>query len=201
MRDWVLASGNPGKLRELGTLLGDLGLNLKPQSALGIGEIDETGQSFVENALLKARHAATASGLPALADDSGLVVDALGGAPGLHSARYAGLPADPQRNIDRLLDALAGLPMQRRGAYFVCVLVLLRHPTDPDPLIASGRWPGRILEARQGLGGFGYDPVFLPEGQTRSAAELDPAEKNRISHRAIALAGLRAALPDWLARA
>lgn len=192
----ILASSNRGKLVELRALLGG-DFELHAQSEFGVEDIAETGTTFVENALLKARHAARATGLPALGDDSGLCVDALDGAPGLYSARYAGVPGDPARNIDKLLAALDGLPDAQRTAHFVCVLALLRHADDPQPLIVEGRWPGRILHARRGQGGFGYDPVFLDPEQGLSAAELDPTLKNRISHRGRALAQLRERLPYW----
>ena len=195
----VLASGNAGKLRELGALLGDLDVELLPQARLGVDDIEETGLSFVENALLKARHAARITGLPALADDSGLCVDALGGAPGLYSARYAGGHGDSAANIARLLRELDGVPPARRSAHFYAVIVLLRHAEDPQPLVAEGSWPGTILETPRGAGGFGYDPVFLDPERGLSAAELDPALKNRISHRGRALEQLRARLPEALA--
>jgi len=203
----VLASGNAGKLAELRALLADIGIEVVAQGELGIGDIEETGLSFVENALLKARHAARESGLPALADDSGLCVDALDGAPGLYSARYAdaqddagaGIPSSrPARdaaNVRKLLAALDGVPDARRGARFCCVLALLRSPQDPQPLIAEGLWEGRILHAPRGTGGFGYDPVFLDPTSGLSAAELDPADKHRVSHRGKALVALRARLP------
>jgi len=191
----VLASGNPGKLAELRDLLADSGIEAHAQSEFGVGDVEETGLSFVENALLKARHAARASGLPALGDDSGICVDALGGAPGLYSARYAGGHGDAAANIDKLLAALADVPDARRGAHFHAVLALLRHADDPQPIIAEGTWHGRILRARRGDGGFGYDPVFFDPEHGLSAAELDPALKNRISHRGRALAALRARLP------
>jgi XTP/dITP diphosphohydrolase len=192
----VVASNNRGKLLEFSELLGGLGITLVPQSALGIGEVEETGLTFVENALLKARHAAAASGLPALADDSGLCVDALGGAPGLYSARYSGPGAGDADNNRKLLAALAGVPAAERGAHYVCVLVLLRHPGDPDPVVADGRWHGMIAETPQGSGGFGYDPLFLPDTSGCTASELAAAEKSRLSHRATALAALLARLPD-----
>ncbi|MFB9067095.1 RdgB/HAM1 family non-canonical purine NTP pyrophosphatase [Pseudofulvimonas gallinarii] len=187
----VVATGNPGKLAELRDLLGDAGLELVAQSELGIAEVDETGTTFVENAIIKARHAARAAGLPALADDSGLLVDALGGAPGLYSARYAGPRATAADNIARLLQALEGVPDDRRAARFHACIVLLRHGEDPVPLIAEGTWPGRILQAPRGAGGFGYDPVFFDPAQDASAAELAEALKNRISHRGRAVAALR----------
>lgn len=195
----VLASGNAGKLAELRALLEASGAVLVPQGELGVEDVEETGLTFVENALLKARHAARATGLPALADDSGLCVDALGGAPGLYSARYAGAHGDSAANITRLLGELHGLPPPRRGAHFYSVIVLLRHADDPRPLIAEGAWHGTITEAPRGEGGFGYDPVFLDPDHGRTAAELEPALKNRISHRGRALQRLRAALPDVLA--
>ena len=194
MTNLVLASGNPGKLREFGALLAGSGFNVMPQGQLSVDDVEETGLTFVENALLKARHAARISGLPALADDSGLCVDHLGGAPGLYSARYAGTHGDNAANNARLLHELDGVPDERRGAFFLCVLVLLRHADDPAPLIAEGRWHGRVLHATRGAQGFGYDPLFLPDGQTLSADELDPALKNTLSHRAQALAKLRALL-------
>jgi len=189
----VLASGNAGKLAELRDLLGDRFV-LRAQSDFGVGDAEETGLSFVENAILKARHAARATGLPALGDDSGLCVDALDGAPGLYSARYAGRHGDSEANIDKLLDALAGVPDDARGARFVCVLALVRHADDPMPLIAQGEWAGRILAARRGDRGFGYDPVFFSPAHGCSAAELPADVKNRDSHRGLALAHLRALL-------
>ena len=191
----VLASGNAGKLAELRALLDGQLLNgmfeLRAQSEFGVADIDETGLTFIENALLKARHAARITGLPALADDSGLCVDALGGAPGLYSARYAGAHGDAGANIAKLLRELEGVPDSARGAHFHAVVVLLRHADDPRPLVAEGSWHGRILEAPRGAGGFGYDPVFLDPELGRSAAELEPALKHRISHRGRALAALR----------
>ncbi len=196
MQRLVIASNNRGKIEELRELLAGSGFEPVAQGDLGVAEIEETGASFVENALLKARHAARATGLPALADDSGLCVDALGGEPGLHSARYAGTPTDPEANIDKLLAALAGRPTGQRTAHFHCVLVLLRRPEDPAPLIAEGLWHGRILEARRGRGGFGYDPVFFDPLLGQSAAELDARSKNRLSHRGQALALLRRRLSE-----
>lgn len=191
----VLASGNAGKLAELRALLADAGIEVVAQGELGIGDVEETGLSFVENALLKARHAARASGLPALADDSGLCVDALDGAPGLYSARYAGAHGDAHANIAKLLAKLGGVPDARRTARFCCVLALLRHPDDPQPLIAEGLWEGRILHAPRGEGGFGYDPVFLDPASGLSAAELAPADKHSASHRGRALAALKRRIP------
>lgn len=189
-RPLVLASGNRGKLAELRELLAGHGYELHAQNELGVADPEETGLTFVENALLKARHAAQATGLPALADDSGLIVDALDGAPGLISARYAGVQGDHTANIAKLLRELDGVPAERRTARFYSVIVLLRHATDPQPLIAEGWWEGRILEAPRGSGGFGYDPVFLDPALDRAAAELEPVVKNRLSHRGQALARL-----------
>ncbi len=193
----VLASGNAGKLAELRDLLAGSGVELIAQSELGIGDAEETGSTFVENAILKARHAARASGMAALADDSGLCVDALGGAPGLYSARYAGVHGDNAANNAKLLRELEGVPDAQRAAHFTCVLALLRRADDPDPIIATGRWPGRVLHAPRGEHGFGYDPVFLPDdGGGLGSAELEPALKNRISHRGQALAMLKTALAN-----
>lgn len=191
-RRLVLATGNAGKVAELRPLLDAAGLDLAlcTQRELGIADADETGHTFVENALLKARHAARLSGLPALADDSGLVVDALGGAPGLISAHYAGVHGDSAGNIARLLRELDGIPMPRRSAHFYSVIVVLRHADDPQPLIAEGQWLGTITDAPQGDGGFGYDPVFFVPSHQCSAAQLPPEVKNRISHRGQALAHL-----------
>ena len=184
----VLASNNAKKAAEMQALLAPLGIEVIPQSALGVGEAEEPHPTFVENALAKARHAAAATGLPAVADDSGLCVAALGGAPGVLSARFAGEPKSDARNNALLLEKLAGLktPAARR-AHFYSGVVLVRHADDPQPLIADGEWHGSILEAPRGEGGFGYDPLFLLPSLGKTAAELDPAEKNRISHRALAL--------------
>ncbi len=195
----VLASSNAGKLEELNALLDDVGVELIAQSTLGVSDADETGLTFVENALLKARQAAHITGLPALADDSGICVDALHGAPGLYSARYAGEHGNAQANIDKLLDALRDVPDAQRGAHFYCVLVLLRHAEDPQPLLVEGRWRGRIAHARAGTGGHGYDPVFLDPDHGQTAAEMPLALKNRISHRALALQQLKQRLADHLA--
>jgi XTP/dITP diphosphohydrolase len=196
----VLASGNQGKLAELGALLADAGLELVPQGALGIADPVEDGHTFVENALIKARNAARLSGLSALADDSGLIVDALDGAPGLISAHYAGVHGDAAGNIVKLLGELRGVPAERRTARFYCCLVLLRHADDPQPLIAEGEWPGLILDAPRGDGGFGYDPVFFDPVTGLGAGEMPPEQKNPISHRGRALAVLKARLADWIAR-
>jgi XTP/dITP diphosphohydrolase len=192
----VLASGNAGKLAELRDLLGD-GFELHAQSEFGVRDADETGLSFIENAILKARHAARATGLPALGDDSGLCVDALHGAPGLYSARYAGIHGDSEANIDKVLrelEAVDAVDAADRSARFVCVLALVRDASDPMPLVAEGVWEGRILRERRGGNGFGYDPVFFSPAHGRGAAELPAAVKNRDSHRGLALARLRALL-------
>lgn len=192
----VLASSNRGKLAEFNALLGDSGFEVVAQASLGVEDAEETGLSFVENALLKARHAADCTGLTALADDSGLCVQALGGAPGLYSARYAGGHGDSAANNAKLLQQLAGVPWEQRNAFFICALTLVTRAEDPTPLIVEGRWHGRVLETPSGKKGFGYDPLFLPEGHEVSAAELDPVVKNRISHRGQALAQLQARLAE-----
>ena len=193
---WVLASGNRGKLRELRQLLAPENLTLLSQDELGVVQPPEVGRTFVENALAKARAAAQQSGLPALADDSGLTVDVLDGAPGIHSARFAGERASDPDNVARLLELLAAVPAGRRTASFYCVLVGLLHPEDPAPLIAQGIWHGRIANGPRGEGGFGYDPVFIGAGLDMTAAQLAPGEKNRISHRGRALKALLDALQD-----
>ena len=194
MQRIVLASSNPGKLAEFNLLLADSGFEVVTQASRGVDDAEETGLSFVENSLLKARHAARATGLPALADDSGLCVDHLRGAPGLYSARYAGTHGDNAANNAKLLRELDGVPPEQRGAFFICVLALIRHADDPAPLIAEGRWHGHVLGETRGVQGFGYDPLFVADGQSASAADLDPALKSRISHRGQALARLRAQL-------
>jgi XTP/dITP diphosphohydrolase len=191
---FVLASGNRGKLAEMNRLLADTSIRVLPQSEFGVVEVDETGLCFVENAILKAREASRVSGLPAIADDSGLEVDALDGAPGVRSSRFAGEEADDAANNQLLLERLAGIPDEQRRARFRCVIVCLRHPLDPAPLICEGVWEGRIAGHPSGEGGFGYDPLFLPDGCEGSAATLDPAQKNRLSHRGQALRLLVAAL-------
>ncbi len=190
MRKLVLASGNAGKLKEFRRLLSPLGLEVIPQAELGVAEAEEPHQTFIENALTKARHAARCTGLAALADDSGLCVSALGGAPGVQSARYAGEPKSDARNTEKLLRTLAQIA--EREAHYACVLVLCRHADDPEPLIATGDWWGEILDAPRGEGGFGYDPVFLDPQFGRTAAELDLERKNRVSHRGKAMAQLLA---------
>ena len=186
----VLASSNPGKLAELRALLEPAGMHVVSQDAFGVEPPEETGLTFVENALIKARTACAATGLPALADDSGVVVDALGGAPGVRSARYAGDGASDADNVARLLEALSDVDTPDRGAAFVCVLVYLRHAQDPCPIVCEGVWRGRILDTPRGGGGFGYDPVFFVETLGRTAAELSRVEKNAVSHRGLALAQL-----------
>ena len=190
----VLASSNPGKLRELAALLAPLSLTLIPQGALGIAAVPESGATFLANALLKARHAAQCARLPALADDSGLEVDALGGRPSVRSARFAGEGASEGDNLRQLLAELRDVPPPRRQARYQCVIVLVRSAADEGPLIAHGSWEGHIASAPRGRGGFGYDPVFVPAGEQRSAAELDSVEKNALSHRARALRALVAML-------
>lgn len=188
MKKLVLASNNAGKLREFAQLFTPLGIELLPQPAFGVTEAEEPHITFVENALTKARHCVQATGLPALADDSGLCVKVLGGAPGVLSARYAGAPKSDTRNNDKLIAALHDKTDRR--AYYVCVLALCRSPNDPQPLIAEGEWHGEILLTPCGTGGFGYDPLFFVPSHNCSAAELDAMEKNRISHRGIALQNL-----------
>lgn len=192
----VLASGNPGKLREIGALLAPLSIEVVPQAQLGIGEADEPHDTFLENALAKARHASRASGLPALADDSGLCVEALGGEPGVHSAYFAGREGSREQRDARNNEKLLSLLQDFRAAYYACVLVLVRHANDPLPLVAEGIWRGEIAVAPRGANGFGYDPLFLLPELGRTAAELEPEEKNRISHRGKALARLLELLRD-----
>jgi len=190
----VLASSNPGKVREFNELLADHHIEVVPQSQFGVPDAEETGLSFVENAILKARNAARHTGLPAIADDSGIEVDALAGAPGIYSARYAGSGASDQANLEKLLTALEGVPEAGRSARFQCLMVYLRHADDPTPLICQGTWEGRILSVPRGSNGFGYDPVFFVPTHGCSAAELEPAVKNALSHRGQALRQLVAAL-------
>lgn len=200
MKRFVLASSNPGKVREFSEMLSPLGLELVPQSLLGIQDAEEPHGTFVENALAKARHAARLAGLPALADDSGICAAALNGEPGVHSARYASGPGASRRddqdrlNNDKLIAALRALPDRR--AHYYCVIVLMRHGRDPQPLIAEGSWHGRIIDRPRGLHGFGYDPYFELPDLGRTAAELEAQEKNRISHRGKALRRLLAMLKE-----
>ena len=190
----VLASNNPGKVREFNQLLSDTELEVVPQSTFSVPEIEETGLTFVENAILKARNAAQHTGLPAIADDSGLEVDALDGAPGIYSARYAGAGASDRDNLEKLLDALREVDEQQRSARFQCLMVYMRHGQDPTPRIFQGTWEGHILRAPRGSGGFGYGPVFLVPDIDRASAELAPDVKNRLSHRGQAIRQLVASL-------
>ena len=184
----VLASGNPGKIREIQAILA--GHPIVPQSAFNVAEADETGSTFVENAIIKARNAALHCKLPSIADDSGLVVDALNGAPGVISARYAGVGASDRDNVDKLLQELEGVPDEQRSARFICVIVLMEHAADPFPVIAQGVWEGRILYHPSGDNGFGYDPVFWVPGYHCASAQLPAAVKNSLSHRGQALRSL-----------
>lgn len=186
----VLASGNAGKLREFAALLDKQSIQITPQSAFNVPDVDETGLTFVENAIIKARHAAEYSGLPAIADDSGLEVDALQGEPGIYSARYAGGHGDDAANNLKLLEALKDVPDAQRTARFQCVIVYLRHPKDPTPIICQGAWEGRILREQRGANGFGYDPLFWVPSENACSAELPAERKNRLSHRGQALGRL-----------
>ena len=186
----VLASSNKGKVAELSQMLAPLQLEVVPQNELGVADADETGLTFIENAIIKARHAALVTGLPAIADDSGLAVDALQGAPGIYSARFAGEKASDSANIDKLLAALRDVVPAQRGAQFHCVLVYLRHAEDPTPLVCHGIWPGHITQAPVGSGGFGYDPVFFVPTEGCTSAELSRERKAQLSHRGQALAQL-----------
>ena len=194
MERLVLASSNEGKLREMRRLLSPLGIDVIAQADLGIPDAEEPHATFVENALAKARHASTLSALPALADDSGVCVAALGGAPGVHSARYAGSPSSDASNNEKLIAALAGATDRR--AHYACVLVLVRHASDPEPIIAEGRWHGRIVDAPRGSGGFGYDPHFEDAETGMTGAELPLARKNDLSHRGKAMRALIARLQE-----
>lgn len=194
----LFASNNAGKIRELQALLTEFNFNIVPQNELGVTDITETGLTFVENALLKARHACQITGLPAIADDSGLEVVALQGAPGIYSARYAGENATSQDNIKKLLHNLRSVPQEKRIARFHCMLVYLAHANDPTPLICHGTWEGFILNEPRGTNGFGYDPVFFDTKHNCSAAELPMDVKNKISHRGHALRSLLQQLPDKL---
>jgi XTP/dITP diphosphohydrolase len=186
----VLASGNSGKLRELGSLLAPFGFDLVSQSTLGLQTPPETGTTFAENALLKARHAAAMTNLPALADDSGIEVDALGGRPGIYSARYAGEGASDLANLRKMLDEMREIPASQRTARYQCVIAFVTTATDSAPILATGTWEGTLISEPKGLGGFGYDPIFVPSGLDRTAAELDAGEKNSLSHRGQALRAL-----------
>ncbi len=195
-RKWVLASGNAGKLEELRALLAPLALEVTAQGEYGVPDVAEDGIAFVDNALIKARHAAAHTGLPAIADDSGLAVDALAGAPGIHSARYAGVHGNDEANNSKLLAALDGLADNDRGAAFHCCVVATRHAEDPAPVVCQGVWRGRVLRTLRGEGGFGYDPLFWVDSEQASAAELDAVRKNQISHRGQAMAQLLVRLQD-----
>jgi XTP/dITP diphosphohydrolase len=198
MKQLVLASSNPGKIREIAALLAPLQIEVLPQAQLNVGEAEEPHATFVENALAKARHAAAQTGLPALAEDSGICVHALGGAPGVHSARLAGDPRSDARNNQRLLELLAG--RTERRAHYCCVVVLLRDARDPQPLIAEGEWHGEILDAPRGTGGFGYDPLFLDPDSGLTGAQMRMEQKNQVSHRARALRALAERLSAGLPR-
>lgn len=187
MQKVVLATGNAGKVRELADLLEGFGLNVVAQTELGVHSAEETGLTFIENAILKARHAAHVTGLPAIADDSGLAVDALGGAPGIYSARYAGVDASDRQNLEKLLAAMKNVPDDKRQARFHCVLVYMRHADDPTPLVCHGSWAGEITHAPAGEGGFGYDPIFHVPSEGKTAAEMSRDEKRSLSHRGQAL--------------
>jgi len=194
MKQIVLASSNPGKVREINRLLADIGLHAHPQSEYQVQDAEETGLTFVENAIIKARNAAAHTGLPAIADDSGIEVDALNGAPGIYSARFAGPGASDQANLERLLEELRGVPEDLRSARFQCLMVYLRHADDPTPVISQGTWEGSILTEPCGENGFGYDPVFYVRTHNCSSAELTADVKNSLSHRAQALRRLLATL-------
>jgi len=193
MKEIILASSNQGKVREINQLLAGLDLHVQPQTDFGVPDIEETGLTFVENAILKARNAAQHTGLPAIADDSGIEVDALNGAPGIYSARYAGIGASDQANLEKLLTELSDQPEEKRTARFQCLMVYMRHASDPTPLICQGSWEGRILFKPQGENGFGYDPVFYVPSHDCSSAELPADIKNSLSHRGQALRNLLAA--------
>ena len=194
MSKLVLATGNQGKVKEMSNLLADFGFDVVAQSDYNVSSVAETGTTFIENAIIKARHAAKETGLPAIADDSGLEVDYLNGAPGIYSARFAGEDASDADNIDKLLAEMKDIPAEQRTARFHCVLVMMRHENDPTPLVCHGSWEGSILTERHGENGFGYDPVFwVPEDQCASA-QLPPARKKQLSHRGKALQQLFSAL-------
>ncbi len=194
MKKIVLATGNQGKVREMADLLADFGFDVIAQSELNVSEVAETGTTFIENAIIKARHAAKETGLPAIADDSGLEVDYLNGAPGIYSARYSGAGATDQSNIEKLLEAMKDVPETQRSARFHCVLVLMRHENDPTPIVCHGKWEGRILNETHGDNGFGYDPLFWVPEEGCASAELEPARKKQLSHRGKALKQLFATL-------
>lgn len=192
----VLATGNQGKVREMADLLSDFGFDVVAQSEFNVSDVEETGTTFIENAIIKARHAAKETGLASIADDSGLEVDALKGAPGIYSARYAGVGATDQQNLEKLLEAMKEVPEEQRTARFHCVLVLMRHENDPTPIVCHGKWEGRILTEAHGENGFGYDPVFFVPEDNCASAELEPARKKQLSHRGKALKQLFATLSE-----
>ena len=196
----VLATGNQGKVREMADILSEFGFDVVAQSEFNVSEVAETGTTFIENAIIKARHAAKATGLPAIADDSGLEVDYLNGAPGIYSARYSSEGASDKQNIEKLLDAMQGVATEKRTARFHCVLVLMRHENDPTPLVCHGKWEGRILTEAHGENGFGYDPVFFVPEDGCASAELEPARKKQLSHRGKALKSLFAQLSEQAAQ-
>ncbi|WP_154180695.1 XTP/dITP diphosphatase [Vibrio furnissii] len=196
MKKIVLATGNQGKVREMADLLADFGFDVVAQSEFNVSEVAETGTTFIENAIIKARHAAKETGLPAIADDSGLEVDALDGAPGVYSARYAGEHATDQQNLAKLLDTMKDVPEAQRTARFHCVLVLMRHENDPTPLVCHGSWEGRILTEAHGSNGFGYDPIFFVPEDNCASAQLEPARKKQLSHRGQALKKLFQAIEE-----
>ncbi|MCG9641345.1 XTP/dITP diphosphatase [Vibrio sp. Isolate34] len=192
----VLATGNQGKVREMADILSEFGFDVVAQSEFNVSEVAETGTTFIENAIIKARHAAKETGLPAIADDSGLEVDFLNGAPGIYSARYSGEGATDEQNIEKLLDAMQGVETEKRTARFHCVLVLMRHENDPTPLVCHGKWEGRILTEKHGENGFGYDPVFFVPEDNCASAELESTRKKQLSHRGKALASLFEAIKE-----
>ncbi|MBY7915889.1 XTP/dITP diphosphatase [Vibrio fluvialis] len=196
MKKIVLATGNQGKVREMADLLADFGFDVVAQSEFNVSEVAETGTTFIENAIIKARHAAKETGLPAIADDSGLEVDYLSGAPGVYSARYAGEDASDQQNLEKLLDAMKDVPEAQRSARFHCVLVLMRHENDPTPLVCHGKWEGRILTQAHGSNGFGYDPIFFVPEENCASAQLEPMRKKQLSHRGQALKKLFQAIEE-----
>ncbi len=187
MNKLVLATGNQGKVKEMATLLSEFGFDVLAQSEFNVSSVAETGTTFIENAIIKARHAAKETGLPAIADDSGLEVDYLNGAPGIYSARYAGEDASDQENIEKLLEAMQDAPEEQRTARFHCVLVLIRHANDPTPIVCHGKWEGKILTRTHGENGFGYDPIFYVPEDDCASAELEPIRKKQLSHRGQAL--------------
>lgn len=196
MKKIVLATGNQGKVREMADLLADFGFDVVAQSEFNVSDVAETGTTFIENAIIKARHAAKETGLPAIADDSGLEVDFLSGAPGVYSARYAGEHASDRENLEKLLEAMKEVPAEQRSARFHCVLVLMRHENDPTPLVCHGQWEGHILEQAHGSNGFGYDPIFFVPEENCASAQLEPARKKQISHRGQALKKLFQAIEE-----